>query len=258
MSEAERTDPDLWEKVKDEITRGDKGGDPGQWSARKAQMAVQEYKRRGGGYDEDGPSKEDTHLHEWTEEDWGTRSGEESGKSGERYLPRKVRMLLTEDEYRRSTERKRGAEEQFVDQPDDVREKVSRIRDGGPTKAMLDERAAELEIEGRSSMDKDELLRAIEDATDENGRAKGSAAGLSGKTKDELEDMARERGVEGRSKMDKDELVGALEGSRDGPAGGDLEGRTKDELMDLARERDLEGRSSMTKDELAKALRDDG
>ena len=249
MSEAERTDPDLWETVKDEITKGDKGGDPGQWSARKAQMAVQEYKRRGGGYDEDGPSKEDTHLHEWTEEDWGTKSGGESGETGERYLPKKVRMLLTEDEYRRSTEKKRGGKEQFVDQPDDVREKVSRIRDGGPTKAMLDERATDLEIEGRSSMTKDELLKAIEDATDEDGRKTGSG-GLPDRTKGELMDMARERDVKGRSDMTKDDLVETLDGG-----GGDLADKTKDELMEMARDRDIEGRSSMTKDDLVEALR---
>lgn len=39
MSEtAEETDPRLWEKVEHEVTRGDKGGRPGQWSARKGQM----------------------------------------------------------------------------------------------------------------------------------------------------------------------------------------------------------------------------
>jgi hypothetical protein len=211
MSDAKRTDPDLWEEVKQEITDGDKGGEPGQWSARKAQMAVQEYKRRGGGYDEeDGPSKDETHLHEWTEEDWGTKSGGESGETGERYLPKKVRMLLTEDEYARSTAKKKGGKEQFVDQPDDVAEKVSAIRDGGPTKAMLDERARDLDIEGRSSMSKDDLLDAIEKATDDNGRAKGGLAALEAETKDDLMDSARDAGIEGRSSMSKDELVEAL------------------------------------------------
>ena len=210
MASATRTDPELWEKVKREITDGDKGGEPGQWSARKAQMAVQEYKRRGGGYADDGTGQEDTDLHEWTEEDWGTRSGQESGESGERYLPRRVRMLLTDDEYRRSTEEKRGSDDQYVDQPDDVRDKVASIKENGPTVAMLDERARELDIDGRSSMTKDELLDAIEAATDENGRAKGGAAALAAKTKDELYDRAKDEGVEGRSSMDKDELVEAL------------------------------------------------
>jgi hypothetical protein len=250
MPDAKKTDPELWEDVKEKLKRSDKGGEPGQWSARKAQMAVQEYKRRGGGYEDDGPDQRDTHLHEWTEEEWGTKSGGESGETGERYLPRKVRMLLTEDEYARSTRRKRDGEGQYVDQPDDVRAKVSKIKDGGPTKAMLDERAADLGIEGRSSMKKGDLLDAIEDATDGNGRAKGSKAALGGKTKDELMGMARDRDVDGRSSMSKDELVGALSGR-----GGELSDKTRDELYERARDEGIEGRSDMTKDELVRALK---
>jgi hypothetical protein len=41
---AKRTNPALWERVKAKITRGSKGGRSGQWSARKAQMAVNAYK----------------------------------------------------------------------------------------------------------------------------------------------------------------------------------------------------------------------
>ncbi len=37
---AEKSDPQLWEAVKAEITVGDKGGKPGQWFSRKAQMAT--------------------------------------------------------------------------------------------------------------------------------------------------------------------------------------------------------------------------
>jgi hypothetical protein len=36
----------LFEKIK----AGSKGGDPGEWSARKAQMLAREYKKAGGGY----------------------------------------------------------------------------------------------------------------------------------------------------------------------------------------------------------------
>ena len=210
MSSAEKTDPELWEKVKQEYMQSDKGGEPGQWSARKAQLAVQEYKKRGGGYADDGPDQDETDLHEWTEEDWGTKSGEQSGASGERYLPRKVRMLLTEDEYARSTQKKKGGDGQFVDQPDDVREKVAYLKKKGPTKDMLMERAQDLDIDGRSSMSKDELLEAIDAATDENGRGKGSVAALENKSRDELYDLAQDRGIDGRSDMTKDELVDAL------------------------------------------------
>jgi hypothetical protein len=210
MTTAERTDPDLWEEVKDELMASDKGGEPGEWSARKAQLAVQAYKRRGGGYADDGPDQDDTDLHAWTEEDWGTRSGDPSSETGQRYLPREVRMVLTSDEYARSTQRKIDGEEQFVDQPDDVARKAARIRKKGPTKEMLVERARDLDIEGRSTMDKAELLEAIDDTTDVNGRGKGTAASLQARTKDELYEMARDRDLDGRSTMDKDELVQAL------------------------------------------------
>lgn len=208
--DAKRSDPDLWEKVKSEITEGDKGGDPGQWSARKAQMAVQEYKKRGGGYDDDGPAQDETSLHQWTEEDWGTRSGGESGETGERYLPKAVRMLLTEEEYACTTRAKRRGEEQFVEQPDDVREKVAALKAGGPTKAMLEERARDLDVEGRSTMTKEELRAAIEAATDDMGRGRGSRAALEAMTKDALIDMARDRDLDGRSAMTKNKLVKAL------------------------------------------------
>ena len=42
------TDPELRDEVKEEIHNSDKGGAPGQWSARKAQMMASEYKKRGG------------------------------------------------------------------------------------------------------------------------------------------------------------------------------------------------------------------
>ena len=63
-SKVERSDPQLWERVKRDLTRSDKGGKPEQWSARKAQLAVQEYKRRGGGYR--GCKPKDTSLEQST------------------------------------------------------------------------------------------------------------------------------------------------------------------------------------------------
>ena len=39
------TDPDLRARLKDEVQAGDKGGKPGQWSARKAQLVAAAYER---------------------------------------------------------------------------------------------------------------------------------------------------------------------------------------------------------------------
>ena len=44
------TKPELRKSIFNKIKAGSKGGKPGQWSARKAQMMAKEYKARGGGY----------------------------------------------------------------------------------------------------------------------------------------------------------------------------------------------------------------
>ena len=44
------TKPKLRRRLFNEIKRGTNGGAAGQWSARKAQMLAQRYKKAGGGY----------------------------------------------------------------------------------------------------------------------------------------------------------------------------------------------------------------
>jgi hypothetical protein len=44
------TKPALRKRLFEKIKRGTKGGDPGEWSARKAQLLAREYKANGGGY----------------------------------------------------------------------------------------------------------------------------------------------------------------------------------------------------------------
>ena len=163
MSEtAEKSDPALWERVKGEVTAGAKGGKAGQWSARKAQMAVQEYKKRGGGY---VGQKDDAHnsLHQWTEEEWTTKSGGKSLDTGERYLPKHAIEELSDEEYARTTAAKRDAlahGEQFSAQPADVARKASKHRDHR-TRAELYELAKKRDLPGRSKMTKDQLRDAL-------------------------------------------------------------------------------------------------
>ncbi len=162
---AEKTDPKLWDKVKDKVTEGDKGGHPGQWSARKAQLAVAEYKKEGGGYE--GEKSADNHLHQWTEEDWGTKSGQESGETGERYLPKAARDHLSDEDYARTTAKKRADTrkgKQFSAQPKDVAQKTAHDRETGhadASKAALYAEAKRRDVPGRSSMSKAELQKAL-------------------------------------------------------------------------------------------------
>lgn len=44
------TKPTMRKNLFNTIKAGDKGGKPGQWSARKAQMLAKQYKAKGGGY----------------------------------------------------------------------------------------------------------------------------------------------------------------------------------------------------------------
>lgn len=74
-------------------------------------------------------------LSNWTKEEWGTKSGKNSTQgskaTGERYLPKKAREALTDEEYNRSTAKKRAAArkgQQFSKQPKDVADKTSRYR----------------------------------------------------------------------------------------------------------------------------------
>ena len=174
---AQRTDPKLWEKVKSEVTRHDQGGEPGQWSARKAQLAVQEYKRRGGGYF--GTNSDDNSLKQWTEEDRGTKSGRDSRETGERDLPKKARRAPSDEEYRATSatkrvETKRG--KQVAPRPKGIAKTTARQRVAGksstaakrpdPKKDELLKHARQLDIEGRSNMLKAELEDAIRLAKD--------------------------------------------------------------------------------------------
>ncbi|WP_433388506.1 DUF5872 domain-containing protein [Micromonospora sp. KLBMP9576] len=108
---ARYTKPELREQVKEEIKASDKGGRPGQWSARKSQLLTQEYKKRGGGFE--GPKDErQKSLQRWGNEHWQTRDGDaRARKAGEtgRYLPEKAWDQLSEKQRRETDAKKRKA-----------------------------------------------------------------------------------------------------------------------------------------------------
>lgn len=132
-----RTNEKLWKKVVAEVKAGGKGGKPGQWSARKAQLAGKKYKDRGGSYS-GSKTKAQKSLSKWTKEDWGTKSGKNSTQgdkaTGERYLPKKAREALSDKEYK-STSRKKKADmkkgKQFSKQPKKVAKKTAKYREKG-------------------------------------------------------------------------------------------------------------------------------
>ena len=119
----------LWDRIKNKVQQGSKGGLPGQWSARKAQLLVKEYKDRNGKFT--GSKDPNNSLTKWTREQWRTKSGKPSLKTGERYLPSKAIRALTSAEYARTTRKKREGMrkgKQFVPQPLGIRNKTRKFR----------------------------------------------------------------------------------------------------------------------------------
>ena len=129
MSTAKKSNPGLWKRIVSEVKSGTKGGNAGQWSARKAQIAVARYKKAGGGYK--GAKSSSNSLAKWTKQKWRTKSGKPSSETGERYLPEKAIKSLSSSEYAATTRAKRIGKamgKQFVAQPKKIKEKTAKFR----------------------------------------------------------------------------------------------------------------------------------
>ncbi len=135
------TDPELRERLKEEIKAGDKGGRPGQWSARKSQLLAHEYEAQGGGYRHEGERTESQkHLQEWTDQDWRTADGSADARGADgtgRYLPDAAWQLLSDEEKQATDSRKRHGEEQHVANTDAAKEarKAAELLDVDATEA---------------------------------------------------------------------------------------------------------------------------
>lgn len=208
------TKPDLRRELKAEIKQSDKGGEPGQWSARKSQLLVQEYEKQGGGYLKDEKDDAARSLEEWTEQNWKTVDGNQArqGEITKRYLPEDVWKQLSDDEREAAcTSKKSGSQdgEQYVSWTPAITRVMKDLGyiDGSEetladlTKAALYRKAKGRDISGRSTMDKGDLVDALQDDI---------AQELASQTKDELYEQAQDLDISGRSKMSKDELIDHL------------------------------------------------
>ena len=215
------TRPQLRRDIKAELMASDKGGRPGQWSARKSQMLVQEYERRGGGYLSDRKDEDARSLERWTAEQWQTAAGSayasEDGRPMKRYLPAKAWDLLSDDE-KEATDRKKRKEGEEA---------------------------------GRQFVANTLAAKAARAYVTHGDASELSAEQLGRLTKDELLDVARDRDLPGRSRMTKEKLAAAL---HEHFRSADPARMTRDEMYGRAKEQEIPGRSTMSKDELADAV----
>lgn len=128
MSTAIKTKPSLWKNIVARVKAGSKGGNAGQWSARKAQLAVNLYKQRGGGYS--GAKSSANKLFKWSKQDWTTSSGKPS-EGKRRYLPKKAWGALSAAQKaatnRAKAEGKKSGK-QFVKQPKSIAKITKKYR----------------------------------------------------------------------------------------------------------------------------------
>lgn len=133
-----------------------------------------------------------------------------------RYLPAEAWDLLNEDEKKQTMQKKLdegddGAK-QFIDNTPAAKAARAYVTHGDAsglsvdqlqrlTKDDLIDLAQKHDVDGRSSMDKSELAKAVHLAI------QNAPENL---TKDELYDKAKDQGIDGRSQMDKQELAEAI------------------------------------------------
>jgi hypothetical protein len=128
MSTATKSNPGLWKRIVSRVKSGSSGGDSGEWSARKAQIAVKAYKKAGGGYR--GAKSSSNSLSKWSKQDWTTSSGKPS-EGKRRYLPKAAWKALSPAQ-RAATNKAKAAGnskgKQFVSQPKNIANIAKRFR----------------------------------------------------------------------------------------------------------------------------------
>ena len=110
MSSAKKTKEAMWKRIVASVKSGGKGGRPGQWSARKAQLATARYKKAGGGYR--GKKSSSNKLTKWSKQKWDyvSKGDKKKPKSKRgRYLPKSVRAGMTKSQKAAANRKKRKA-----------------------------------------------------------------------------------------------------------------------------------------------------
>ncbi|MEP0910050.1 hypothetical protein NDI45_03830 [Leptolyngbya sp. GB1-A1] len=226
------TAPELRRRLKDEIMASDKGGEPGQWSARKSQLLVREYEQHGGGYkgEKDEAARS---LEAWSEQDWQTEEGDDRAREGnvtKRYLPKEVWEKLTDAEKAEAERTKEEASkhgEQHVGYTPAIKRALHEVEaehhpDSG--EQQPDKKGSEKDPENRTSDKKQASKKQSEskqsetkqsDKTDkkqsqQKDKSNDSNDSEGSLSQRELYEQAKELQIAGRSKMSREELKAAI------------------------------------------------
>lgn len=180
------TEPELRARLKEEIKAGDRGGRPGQWSARKSQLLTHEYEAAGGGYRHEGErTASQRHLEQWTAQDWHTRDGGADARGGDRtarYLPDAAWELLSGQEREATDRRKKHGDAQHVPNTEAARQARTAAELVGLSAPEARARVA--------AMDDPELLDRAEEAEERLGRGRTTVLRAIGQRRAELDERS--------------------------------------------------------------------
>lgn len=239
----------------------DKGGEPGQWSARKSQLLVREYEKQGGGYkgEKDEAARS---LEEWSEEDWQTEAGDDRAREGnvtKRYLPKEVWEKLTDAEKEEAEHTKEEASkhgEQHVGYTDAIKKALHEVEE-----EHHHEDADEKESEKKGTAKKDSKKKSEKTADKKQSEAKQSDKSDKKKTnKEKIETKQSDKSD--KKQADKEKNPEAKQSDKSDKKQSRQKGKSDDsddginqkELYEQAKELKIGGRSKMSREELEEAV----
>ncbi|KAL4931413.1 serine hydrolase-domain-containing protein [Aspergillus undulatus] len=208
----------LREQVKNEVQQGDKGGKPGQWSARKAQMTASEYKARGGDYmtSKDEKKPEQKNLDRWGDEEWQTKEGSGTAKEDDgtrkRYLSKKAWEEMSEKEKEETeTKKKAGSErgEQSVGNTGQAKRKRREVSRGQAEKKSDAKKGDKKGDEGKE--DEVEWGEEEEEDDDEDGEEEQEGEGEEDEENEQEDEEAKDEEGEDGKEDGVDEQEGSSE-----------------------------------------------
>jgi len=108
QDDSKYTDPEMRQEIKEDIQEGDKGGAPGQWTARKAQLTAKEYENQGGEYTTEKKDESQQNLTNWGDKE---NKAEEESKKEESGDKQEEKEAAKDDSNEQAEKEKEAADE---------------------------------------------------------------------------------------------------------------------------------------------------
>ncbi|GAB7364920.1 hypothetical protein MBLNU230_g5710t1 [Neophaeotheca triangularis] len=218
------SDPKLRDQIKEELHNSDKGGQPGQWSARKAQLMAKEYKERGGTYNTDESQKDSSqqNLTNWGDEEWQTKDGSGEAREADgtehRYLPKEAWENMTEEEKEKTDQKK-------VNESKKGKQHVGNTQDAKEKRKKASKDTQQKNGEGKEGSDNDDGDQ--DDAEGSDSEEEYVDDNEANEDQDGEQELEGEEGAEENSDGEDDDNAQTGQKRKQSPSKGQSKGQSK-------------------------------